>query len=65
MKIVCSGLLIRYPVGGFTWHHLQYLLGFRKLGHEVAYFEDYGWRRSCYDLGRDEVPTTRVTALLI
>src|SRR5439155_20539022 len=55
LKIVCSGYLIRYPVGGFTWHHWQYLLGFQQLGHEVTYFEDYGWGRSCYDLGRDEM----------
>jgi len=53
LKILCSGFLIRYPVGGFTWHHLQYLVGLRQLGHDVNYFEDYGWRRSCYDLGRD------------
>lgn len=53
LRIVCSGFLIRYPVGGFTWHHLQYLLGFWRLGHDVTYFEDCGWRRSCYDLGRD------------
>ena len=53
LKIVCSGSLIRYPVGGFTWHHLQYLLGFHQLGHHVTYFEDFGWRQSCYDLERD------------
>src|SRR5262245_2643869 len=55
LKIVCSGSLIRYPVGGFTWHHLQYLLGFRQLGHDVTYVEDFGWSRSCYDLEQDEM----------
>jgi hypothetical protein len=49
LKIVCSGHLIRYPVGGFTAHHLQYLLGFQQLGHQVVYFEDFGWPQSCYD----------------
>jgi hypothetical protein len=52
LKILCSGHLIRYPVGGFSWHHLQYLLGFRQLGHEVAYFEHFGWDQSCYDPAR-------------
>jgi hypothetical protein len=49
LKIVCSGYLIRYPVGGFSAHHLQYLLGFQQLGHEVVYFEHFGWPQSCYD----------------
>jgi hypothetical protein len=55
LKILCSGILVRYPVGGISWHHLQYLVGFRQLGHEVTYFEDYGWPRSCYDLEAHEM----------
>lgn len=55
IKIVCSGHLVRYPVGGFSWHHLQYLVGLRRMGHEVTYFEDYGWANSCYDLARNEM----------
>ena len=53
MKILCSGYLVRYPLGGLTWHHLQYLIGLRRLGHEVTFFEDYGWQNSCYDPARD------------
>lgn len=53
LRILCSGFLIRFPVGGFTWHHLQYLIGLRRLGHDVYYFEDFGWEDSCYDLERD------------
>jgi len=49
LKIVCSGYLVRYPLGGFSWHHLQYLVGFRRLGHQVTYFEHYGWPNSCYN----------------
>jgi hypothetical protein len=49
LRIVCSGYLIRYPLGGFSWHHLQYLLGLQRLGHRVTYIEDFGWSRSCYD----------------
>ena len=49
LKILCSGLLIRHPVGGLIWHHLQYLVGFRQLGHDVTFLEHFGWRNSCYD----------------
>src|SRR5205807_4950206 len=49
LRILCSGHLVRHPLGGHSWHHLQYLVGFRRLGHEVTFFEDYGWPNSCYD----------------
>jgi hypothetical protein len=45
--------MIRFPVGGFIWHHFQYIAGLRKLGHEVTYFEDHGWPNSCYDPPHD------------
>ena len=50
---ICSGYLVRHPVGGLSWHHLQYLVGFRQLGHEVTFVEDYGWPNSCYDPARN------------
>jgi len=53
LKIVCSGHLVRYPLGGHSWHHLQYLVGLKDLGHEVTFFEDYGWPDSCYDPERN------------
>jgi hypothetical protein len=53
VKILCSGYLVRYPLGGFSWHHLQYLIGFSRMGHEVSYFEDHGWSESCFDPGRN------------
>jgi hypothetical protein len=40
MRILVTGLLGRYGFGGVTWDYLQYLLGFRALGHEVWYLED-------------------------
>lgn len=49
LNIVCSVYMLRHPVGGLSWHHLQYLLGFKRLGHDVTFFEDYGWPNSCYD----------------
>ena len=55
LKIICSGYLVRYPLGGMSWHHLQYLIGFQRLGHEVIFFEHYGWPGSCYDPVRNEM----------
>lgn len=49
LRILCSGHLVRYPLGGHSWHHLQYLVGFKRLGHQVTFFEDYGWADSCFD----------------
>ena len=62
LKILCSGHLIRHPVGGHTWHHLQYLVGLETMGHEVTFFENYGWPNSCYNpsLGAATVPPARV-----
>jgi hypothetical protein len=40
MRIVLAGIIGRYPWGGVTWCSLMYLLGLKKLGHEVYYLED-------------------------
>ncbi|PYL08941.1 MAG: hypothetical protein DME34_03620, partial [Verrucomicrobia bacterium] len=40
--------MVRLPLGGHVWHHFQYLAGLQQLGHEVTYFEDFGWPDSCY-----------------
>ena len=40
MRILVSGLVGQYAFGGVTWDYLQYVLGFRALGHEVWYLED-------------------------
>lgn len=42
MRIVVSGLIGQYALGGVVWDYVQYLLGLRALGHEVWYLEDTG-----------------------
>jgi hypothetical protein len=42
VKILCAGIIARYPFGGVTWCSLMYLLGLRALGHDVRYIEDTG-----------------------
>ena len=42
MRIVVTGLIAAYPLGGVGWDYLAYVSGFRRLGHEVFYLEDTG-----------------------
>ena len=42
LRIIVSGLIAQYPLGGVTWDYLQYVSGLARLGHEVYYFEDTG-----------------------
>ena len=40
MRIIVTGLVGQYAFGGVAWDYLQYVEGFRQLGHEVFYLED-------------------------
>ena len=42
MRIIVTGLVASYPVGGVAWDYLQYVQGFRALGCDVYYLEDTG-----------------------
>jgi len=42
LRIVVTGLIAQYPLGGVTWDYLQYVLGLSQLGHDVYYLEDTG-----------------------
>jgi len=42
MRIVVTGLIATYPLGGAGWDYLAYVRGFRRLGHDVFYLEDTG-----------------------
>jgi hypothetical protein len=42
MTIVVGGYIVAYPLGGMSWHHLNYLLGLHEMGHEVWFLEDSG-----------------------
>src|SRR4051812_48059608 len=42
MTIVLGGYIVGFPLGGMSWHHLNYLLGLHELGHEVYFLEDSG-----------------------
>jgi hypothetical protein len=40
MRIAILGYIIRGPYGGLCWDPLQFVLGLKRLGHEVLFLED-------------------------
>jgi hypothetical protein len=42
MRIVVTGLIGTYPLGGVAWDYLQFVKGFVALGARVTYLEDTG-----------------------
>lgn len=44
LRIIVTGLVGLYPVGGVAWDYLQYAIGLLRLGHDVYYHEDtWSW----------------------
>jgi hypothetical protein len=52
-NIIVAGYLVRFPMGGQIWAHLQYVLGLDRLGHKVYFVEESGWPDACYDAARN------------
>lgn len=52
LRIVVLGYVVRGPIGGMAWHHLNYVRGLAELGHEVLFLEDSDDYPSCYDPSR-------------
>jgi hypothetical protein len=42
VRVVVTGLIATYPVGGVAWDYVQYVHGLAALGHDVTYLEDSG-----------------------
>jgi hypothetical protein len=57
LRIIVLGYLVRGPLGGIAWHHLQYVAGLARLGHDVYFLEDSGDYASCYDPIRNVMDT--------
>ena len=55
LKIIVPGYIIRGPIGGMTWHHLQYVIGLANLGHDVYFLEDSADYESCYDPSKNKM----------
>lgn len=42
MRVVVTGLIATYPLGGVMWDYLAFVRGFERLGADVLYLEDTG-----------------------
>src|SRR2546428_11376426 len=42
MRVIVTGLVATYPVGGVAWDYPQYVQAFHALGCDVHYLEDTG-----------------------
>ena len=49
LRVVVLGYVVRGPLGGLVWHHLQYVLGLHRLGHDVVFVEAGGAEPDLYD----------------
>ena len=49
VRILVLGYLVRGPMGGMAWHHLHYVLGLARMGHDVWFLEDSEDYEACYD----------------
>lgn len=50
LKIIVGVYIVRGPMGGMSWHYLQYAAGLAQMGHDVTIIEDsddHEW--TCYD----------------
>jgi len=48
-SVIVAGYFVRFPIGGYVWQALHYLLGFARLGCEVLFYEDSAYYPFAYD----------------
>jgi hypothetical protein len=39
-RVIVTGMVSLFPVGGVAWDYLQFVIGFAQLGCDVFYYED-------------------------
>ena len=49
LKILVLGYIVRWPLGGMAWHHINYALGLFRLGYDVYFLEYSDNYDSCYN----------------
>jgi hypothetical protein len=54
LRVIVLGYVVRGPLGGMAWHHLNYVLGLAELGHDVYFIEDSDDYPCCYDPSRNQ-----------
>ena len=53
-RILVSGNLVRFPMGGASQYYTSFLVGLRQLGHDVYFVEKARWPAACYDVPKRE-----------
>ena len=48
-RVLVLGYVVRGPLGGLAWHHLQYVLGLVRAGYDAWFVEDSDDYPGCYD----------------
>ena len=48
-RVIVAGYFVRFPIGGYVWQALHYLLGFARLGCEVLFYEDSAYYPLAFD----------------
>jgi hypothetical protein len=64
LRIVVTGMVGIFPVGGVAWDYLQYVIGLARLGHDVFYHEDT-WSWPYHPLERTRTSDARYSASFI
>lgn len=54
-RIIVGSYAVRFPVGGYLSWVLQWLVGLRRLGHDVYFVEKCRWPNACYDPVNDRM----------
>jgi hypothetical protein len=55
-KIIVLGFMGGCPIAGVIWQHIHYIVGLKRLGHEVYYVEDtanYPYNPVAFDINND------------
>lgn len=64
LRIIVTGLVGLYPVGGVAWDYLQYVIGLARLGHDVYYHEDT-WSWPYHPVEKTYTPSANYSARYI
>ncbi len=48
-RVIVAGFLARFPLGGYAWQALHYLVGFQRLGCDVFFYEDSAFYADAYN----------------
>ena len=56
-RLIFAGYFVRFPVGGYIWQVLHYLVGFSRLGCDVFFYEDTAYYPLAFNPVSDRMGT--------